>query len=165
MLETIGLLAFVTFQRLAELAWSLRNERRLRAKGAVEVGSAHYPAMVALHASWLIALWLTSWRQPIEPWWLTLFFLLQAARLWVLESLGERWTTRIIVLPSAPLVRRGPYRWISHPNYLVVALEVPVLPLALGRPWLALAFGLANLAMLAWRIRVENQALAAARYY
>jgi methyltransferase len=160
-IEAIALLVFVTAQRLAELAWSRRNERRLRARGAVEVGAAHYPVMVALHAAWIVSLWAFGWDRPIVLGWTALFFALQAGRAWVLASLGGRWTTRVIVPPGEPLVRRGPYRFISHPNYLVVALEVPVLPLAFGLPWLALGFGLANLAMLAWRIRVEGKALKA----
>jgi methyltransferase len=157
--EAVALLAFVTLQRLAELAWSRRNEARLRARGAVEVGASHYPVMVALHAAWIAALWIGGFDQPLAWGWTALFLALQLGRAWVLASLGERWTTRVLVLPGAPLVRRGPYRVFPHPNYLVVALEVPVLPLALGLPWLAVAFGLANLAMLAWRIRVEGAAL------
>ncbi|HTK36326.1 MAG TPA: isoprenylcysteine carboxylmethyltransferase family protein [Caulobacteraceae bacterium] len=159
MVEAVLLLVFVTLQRLAELGWSQRNEKRLRARGAVEAGAAHYPAMVALHAVWIACLWAFGWNRPLQAGWVGAFFVLQAARLWVLATLGERWTTRVIVPPGEPLVRRGPYRFISHPNYLVVALEVPALSLAFGLPWLALAFGLANLAMLAWRIRVEVRAL------
>jgi methyltransferase len=159
MIEAILLLVFVTLQRLAELGWSRRNEKRLRARGAVEAGAAHYPVMVALHAAWIACLWAFGRDRPPQAGWVGAFFLLQAARLWVLATLGERWTTRVIVPPGEPLVRRGPYRFLSHPNYLVVALEVPVLSLAFGLPWLALGFGLANLAMLAWRIRVEARAL------
>jgi methyltransferase len=157
--EAVALLAFVTLQRLAELIWSRRNERRLRARGAVEVGATHYPVMVALHAAWLVSLWAFGWNRPLALGWTALFFILQLGRAWVLASLRDRWTTRVIVLPGEPLVRRGPYRFLSHPNYLVVALEIPILPLALDLPWLALGFGLANLAMLAWRIRVERRAL------
>jgi methyltransferase len=157
--EAIALLAFVTLQRLAELAWSRRNEKALRRRGAVELGAGHYPVMVALHAAWLVALWVGGFDQPLAWGWTALFLVLQLGRAWVLASLGRRWTTRVIVLPGAPLVRRGPYRLLPHPNYLVVALEVPVLPLALGLPWLAVVFGLANLALLAWRIRVEDAAL------
>lgn len=153
------LLAFVTVQRLAELAWARRNETRLRAAGAVETGAAHYPLIVALHAAWLACCWLTGWNAPVQPLWLALFVVLQLCRVWVLATLGPRWTTRVFSLPGETLVRRGPYRFVRHPNYLVVALEIPVLPLALGRPDVAVAFGLANVALLAWRIRVEDRAI------
>jgi methyltransferase len=154
-----GLLLIVAAQRLAELAWSARNERRLRAMGAIEAGRAHYPVIIGLHTAWLAALFWFGWSQPVAPGWLALFLILQLARLWVLASLGERWTTRVLVLPGAPLVSGGPYRFVRHPNYFVVALEIVVLPLALGLPGLAAVFGVANAAVLAWRIKVEERAL------
>lgn len=158
------LLGYVVLARLVELAWAARNTRRLRAAGAVEVGAGHYPAIVLLHAAWIVALATgIPAETPIRPEWLALFALLQGARLWVIVSLGRFWTTRIMTLPGTPLIRRGPYRWIRHPNYLVVALEIPSLPLAFGAWGLALAFGLANLIVLAWRIRAEDGALAARR--
>lgn len=163
MAEAVALLAFVTLQRLAELAWSRRNEARLKALGAYEVGAAHYPAMVALHTAWLVCLWMLGWDRPVAPGWFAVFVLLQLGRAWVLATLKRRWTTRVIVLRGETLERRGPYRFLRHPNYLVVALEIPALPMALGLPWVALVFGLANLAMLAWRIRVEDRALAPRR--
>ncbi len=156
------LVALVAVQRLAELAVAHRNTARLLAEGAVERGRAHYPAIVALHAGWLATLAALA-PGPVDPWWLAVFLILQAGRVWVLASLGRYWTTRIVTLPGAPLVRRGPYRWVRHPNYLVVALEIPALALALGLPWPALGFGLANAAVLAWRIRIEDRALAARR--
>ena len=152
----------VALQRLGELLLARRNTARLLAEGAVEHASAHYPVIVALHAAWLVTLAVAA-PGPVGPWWLAAFLVLQAGRVWVLASLGRYWTTRIVTLPTAPLVRRGPYRWISHPNYLVVALEIPVLALALGLPWAALGFGAANAAVLAWRIRAEDRALAARR--
>lgn len=152
----------VAAQRLAELVLARRNTARLLAEGAVEHGAGHYPLIVALHAAWLLALLLRA-PGPVAPVWLAAFLLLQAGRVWVLASLGRYWTTRIITVPEAPLVRRGPYRWLRHPNYLVVALEIPALALALGLPWEAAGFGLANAAVLAWRIRIEEQALALRR--
>ena len=156
------LLVFVTLQRLAELAWNRGNEARLRAAGAVEAGAAHYPVMVALHTAWLLALWVYGLHRPLVWPWLGLYAVLQLGRIWVLATLGRRWTTRVFVLPGETLVRRGPYRFVSHPNYVVVALEIFVLPLAFGLWAIALVFGIANMGLLAWRIRVENAALRAA---
>lgn len=158
--EGAWLVAFLTVQRLAELVWARRNTARLRAAGGVEFGAAHYPVMVALHAAWLLGLWFAGHDSPVEPLWLAAFVVLQFGRLWVLVSLGGRWTTRVIVLPGAAQVARGPYRWFRHPNYWVVVLEIAVVPLALGLPVFALVFSLANVVMLATRIRVENRALA-----
>jgi len=153
------ILALVTLQRLGELWLSNRNTRRLLGQGAREYGARHYPLIVLLHALWLISLWwLAPWR-PIDGFWLALFVLLEIARIWVLASLGRRWTTRILVLPDAPLVRRGPYRFVNHPNYMVVAGEIAVLPLVFGLPLLALIFSLLNAGVLAIRIREENRAL------
>ena len=154
------LLLFVTVQRLAELVYARRNEARLRASGAVEVGAAHYPVIVALHAVWLITLWIVGRDQPLQPAWTALYLVLQLGRAWVLATLGRRWSTRVFVQPGETLVARGPYRFVSHPNYVVVACEIFVLPLALRLAGLALLFGVANLLMLAWRIRVEGRALA-----
>ena len=156
------LLAFVTLQRLSELVIARRNTRRLLAAGGVEVGREHYPAIVALHAAWLVGLWALGWDEPINPLWLAAYALLQALRGWVLGSLGARWTTRIIVVPGETLVRRGPYRWLPHPNYLVVAGEIAVLPLTLGLGAYALVFSGLNAAVLFVRIRAENRALAQA---
>lgn len=152
----------VAAQRLAELVLARRNTARLLAEGGVEHGAGHYPLIVALHAGWLLALLLRA-PGPVDAVWLAAFLVLQAGRVWVLASLGRYWTTRIVTLPATPLVRRGPYRWLRHPNYLVVALEIPALALALGLPWEAAGFGLANAALLGWRIRVEEGALAGRR--
>ena len=158
--EGVWLLAFVVVQRLAELVYAQWNTARLRAAGAVEFGAAHYPIMVSLHVFWLLALLLAGHARAVDPFWLTIFVVLQFGRLWVIATLGRRWTTRVIVEPGAPPVTRGPFRFIKHPNYLIVALEIAVVPLALGLPGLALGFTLLNAAMLAYRIRIENQALA-----
>lgn len=153
------LLALVTLERLAELWLARRNTRALLAGGAVERAPGHYPLIVLLHAAWLASLWFFGWGSALNTFWLVLFLLLQILRVWVLMTLGPRWTTRIIVTPGLPLVRTGPYRFLSHPNYVVVVGEIAVLPLCLGLPWLALAFSLANAAVLAIRIRAENAAL------
>ena len=154
-----ALLVFVTAERLLELWWAQRNTRALLARGAVEHAPGHYPLIVALHALWLLGLWVFGRSNPVSIGWLLVFFLLQAGRVWVLATLGTRWTTRILVLPGAPLVASGPYRFVSHPNYIVVAGEIAVLPLCLGLTWYAVVFSLANAAVLAIRIRAESEAL------
>ena len=160
MIWSVMLLAFVTLERLGELVLARRNTSRLLARGAVEHGAGHYPLIVLLHAAWLVGLWWMAWNLPIHPVWLGAFLLLQALRIWVLTTLGDRWTTRIIVVPGAPLVARGPYRWLSHPNYAVVIGEIAVLPLVFGLVWYAVMFSLLNAAVLAIRVRAENRALA-----
>jgi methyltransferase len=156
---SVIVLFLVTLQRLSELVIARRNTAALMAKGAVESGAEHYPLMVLLHASWLAGLWWFGWAQHIVWPFLALYLILQAGRIWVLATLGKRWTTRILSVPGEQLVARGPYRFVRHPNYLVVALEMPILPLALGLPWYALLFGVLNVAMLAWRISIEEKAI------
>ena len=156
---TIAILALVTLQRLGELFLSNRNTRRLLARGAHEVAPGHYPLIVAVHVLWLAALWWFAPGRPIDGFWLAVFVLLQIGRIWVIATLGERWTTRIIILPDAPLVTRGPYRWVNHPNYLVVIGEIAVLPLVWGLWAVALLFSALNAIVLSIRIREENRAL------
>ncbi|MFA4892281.1 isoprenylcysteine carboxyl methyltransferase family protein [Brevundimonas sp.] len=153
-------LGLVAAQRLWELWLADRNTKRLLAEGAVEVGAAHYPLFVVLHASWLAAIAIvTPWTAVPNPWWLTLYVVLQFGRLWIIGTLGRFWTTRIITLPGAPLETRGPYRFVRHPNYVVASLEILVLPLVFGQVWIALAWTMANALLVAWRIRVEDRAL------
>jgi methyltransferase len=158
-----SILGLVTLQRLAELVLAKRNTDRLRAQGAYEVAAGHYPLIVVLHSLWLVGLWyLAVWRDPVPQvsWaWLAAFLVLQALRVWVIATLGSRWTTRIIVLPGAPLVARGPYRFVAHPNYCIVAAEILVLPLVFGLVWYAIVFSLANAVLLWIRIRAEEAAL------
>lgn len=151
----------VALQRLGELWLSARNTRWQIAQGAREVGRAHYPLIVLVHAGWLIAMLVTipptaAINVPL----IVVFIGLQIGRIWVIASLGRYWTTRIICNPAVPLVRRGPYRWLRHPNYLIVIMEIAVLPLAFGAWQIAVIFSLANAAVLWWRIRVENATLA-----
>ena len=189
------ILLLVTAERLGELWLARRNTTALLKQGAFEVAPQHYTLIVLLHGFWLAGLWVLGWDQPVNLLWLAVFLVLQVLRVWVLATLGRRWTTRIIVLKSLPLVttgpyrwlqvlrvwvlatlgRRwttriivlpgeqlvatGPYRWLTHPNYVVVIGEIAVLPLCLGLPWYALAFSLANAAVLTVRIRAENAAL------
>lgn len=153
------ILALVTLQRFGELVLSRRNTERLLTRGAIEVGAAHYPLIVLLHAGWLTALWIWGRNQDVNLAALAAFVALQGLRLWILAALGPRWTTRIIVLPGAPLVASGPYRYIPHPNYAVVVAEIALLPLALHLSVLALIFTVLNLTVLAIRIRAESRAL------
>jgi methyltransferase len=153
------LLGAVTAERLAELWLARRNTAYLLAKGAREFAPSHYPAIVLLHTLWLAGLWLFGWMQPLSSFWLMIFLVLRALRVWILVTLGHRWTTRIIVLPDAPLVTSGPYRFLSHPNYLVVIGEIAALPLCLGLPWFALIFSASNAIVLTVRVREENAAL------
>jgi methyltransferase len=161
MIASVLLLAFVTAQRLGELVLAKRNTRRLLARGAVETGAAHYPLIVALHAAWLAGLWLIAWDRPVSAGWLWLYLGLQGLRAWILASLGARWTTRILTLPGEPLVRRGPYRLIPHPNYLLVAAEIAVLPLVFALPAYAVVFSALNALVMWIRVPAENAALRA----
>ena len=158
-----AIMAFVTAQRLAELAIDRRNTARLLAAGAHEVGARHFPAMVAMHAAWLAALWFSVGGRGVNVPLLAVFGVLQLLRVWVLATLGPRWTTRIIVSPGAPLVKRGPFRFLRHPNYTVVTAEIAVLPLVFGLVWIAVLFSVLNAAMLYVRIGAENRALYGAK--
>ena len=158
------LLSAVTAERLAELWLARRNTSALLASGAREYAPRHYRAIVLLHFLWLATLWIFGWARPLRWIWLVAFLVFQALRAWVLVTLGHRWTTRIIVLPNAPLVAKGPYRLISHPNYLAVAGEIATLPLCLDLPWHTLLFSAANAVILTIRIRAEEAALVGLRH-
>jgi len=155
MILPYAIMALVTLQRLAELVIASRNTRALKAQGAAEFGASHYPVMIALHSTWLIVVWATVGGRPV---YLPLLGL-QALRIWVLATLGPRWTTGIIVLRGAPLVTGGPFKILRHPNYCVVIAEIAVLPLLFGLVWVAIVFSLLNAAMLWVRIGAENRVL------
>jgi methyltransferase len=161
-----ALVAVVAGMRLVELAISRRNIARLRACGAVEEGSSHYSWMVAVHTAFLIACPLEVWlmKRPLAPALAAamLFVLVAAAalRYWVIATLGERWSTRIVLVPGQTLAATGPYRWLRHPNYLAVAAEFAALPLV-HSAWLsAIIFSVANAAVLWCRVASEEAALA-----
>jgi methyltransferase len=156
-----AVLGFVLLQRATELGVAARNTRRLRARGAVEIDARGYPWFVMLHGAWLASLFLLVPRDAAPSWpLLAVFAELQLGRLWVIATLGRRWTTRIMVLPGAQLVEGGPYRYLRHPNYAVVAGEIAVLPLAFGAVAITLVFSAANLALILRRIAIEDCALA-----
>lgn len=160
----LALIGLVALQRLFELAYSAHNTRRLLAQGGIEVGRKHYPFIVTLHAAWLLTIALALPENPpvhLVP--LALFLLLQVMRFWVIGTLGPYWTTRIITVPGEPLIERGPYRFMRHPNYAVVVAEIAVFPMVFGEIWVAGVFWILNAIVLSWRIRVEDAALAARR--
>lgn len=157
--------ALVAVQRLFELVLARRNERRARARGAVERGQKHYPLIVALHTLWLVSTLVEGLlRGPDFPdLWpvpLALFLLVQPLRYWAIFSLGESWNTKILVVPGAKAVERGPYRYLNHPNYVVVVVEILTFPLIFGAWITALVFTILNAVLLSVRIREENRALA-----
>jgi methyltransferase len=157
-------LSLVALQRFAELLYSARNTRQLLASGGVEAGAVQYPFFVLLHAAWLISM--AAFIPPLTPpnWWLLgLYVLFQPLRVWTIATLGPYWTTRIITVPGAPLVRGGPYRFFRHPNYVVVCAEIAILPLAFHAVEIAIIFSILNASLLSWRIRVEERTLSLRR--
>ena len=158
---TLGL---VLLQRVVELVWAWHNTVRLRRLGGTEADTAGYPYFVLLHAGWLasLTLFVPAASPPVWPL-LALFALLQLGRLWIISSLGRYWTTRIVTLPGTPLVQTGPFRWIRHPNYLLVIAEIAVLPLAFGAVAIAVSFSAVNLVLILRRIRIEESTLAPRR--
>lgn len=159
---TLLFLGFIVIQRLSELVIAKRNTAKLLAKGAYEVGAAHYPVMVAMHSAWIGCLLIFGYDETVAFGWLAVFAILQVFRVWILGSLGSRWTTRIIILEE-PLVVRGPFKYFSHPNYMLVVAEIVVAPMVLGLVWVAVLFTVLNAAMLWVRIAVEHKALAPLR--
>ena len=161
-------LVVLAAQRTSELVLSARNARRLLARGAREHGREHFAWLVGMHALFPVALVsevvvIADRTTPFAPPWLGVWLAAQALRYASIGSLGDRWTVRVLHLPGVPLVRRGPYRWLRHPNYVAVALELLASPLMFGAWRTALLFSLANLAVLRVRIRCEDRALAAER--
>ena len=156
--------AALSVQRLLELGLARRNERKARARGAVERGKGHYPFIVGLHSLWLFSTLVEGLVRGPEPplLWpvaLGLFLLVQPLRYWAIFSLGPFWNTKILVVPGARPVARGPYRYVRHPNYVVVVVEILTFPLIFGAWTTALVFTVLNAAVLYVRIREENRAL------
>ena len=159
MILNIVILTLVTLERLVELPIAQANTKRLIAAGGYEVAPGHYTLIVALHALWLATVWWLAPGRPVSLPLLALFGLVELGRIWVLLTLGKRWTTRIIVVPDETLVRRGPYRFLNHPNYVVVVAEIALLPLIFGLWRTAVIFSLLNAVLLILRVREENRAL------
>lgn len=162
----LGLIVLVAAERLAELVITNRNSRSLQARGGFEVGRSHFGVMALMHTAFLIAgpleVWIFDrpWNPPLSILSLLLVALTMALRYWAILSLGDRWTTRVFVVPGEPPVSRGPYRLVRHPNYLAVIVEIAALPMVHGAWLTAMVFSVANAAMLRTRIRVEENALA-----
>jgi methyltransferase len=161
MILTVVVLSLVTLQRLGELFLARRNTAGLLEQGGVEKSPGHYPLIMGLHALWLVGLWYYTLTLGLTPslGWLAIFVILQGFRVWVIMTLGPRWTTRIIVVPGEELIKRGPYRLIGHPNYAVVMCEIIVLPLAFGLVWFGVVFSVLNAILLWVRVRAEDAAL------
>jgi len=161
----VALLAFVVLERIFELVLSARNARRLRARGGVESGARHFPLLVLVHTLFPLSLlgeviWLGARPGPAWPLWLGLWLLAQGLRYWAIAALGESWNVRIWVVPGAPLVHRGPYRFLRHPNYLAVVIELVAAPMMFGAWRTAILVSVLNLAALRVRVRAEEKALA-----
>lgn len=158
------IVGIVALERLGELFVARNHTRALLREGGDEIGHGHYPLIVALHTLWLIAVYAAADKNAPPVWgWVAVFVVLQALHHWVIATLGRYWTTRIIVVPDAPLVSRGPYRFLRHPNYAVVIAEIAVLPLAFREYAIAIVFSLLNAMLLWWRVRIENGTLSARR--
>lgn len=162
--------SIVILQRIIEVIIAKRNEKKMLASGAYEVGASHYPIMITLHVSFFLSLitevlLLQRTISPLFFWLFILFLLVQGLRVWCLASLGPFWNTKIIILPGANVVKKGPYQIFRHPNYLVVCIEILLLPLIFQAYITAICFTLLNFAMLAVRIPTEEKALMEATNY
>jgi methyltransferase len=151
---------FLLTQRFTELYISRRNEKWLLSQGAIEYGREHYPYIVALHTLFIVSLiteYYLSGGKPMSHIFLLLFVLLLFFKYWVLSSLGLYWNTKIYRVPGAVAVRKGPYKWFKHPNYMDVVLEIMIIPLVFHLYYTAVIFSVLNAVMLSVRIRVENR--------
>lgn len=166
----VVIITIVVIQRLVELLIAKRNEAWMRSQGAFEAGAKHYPLMVTMHVLFFISLILEVLiaNRPLSPVWivfLSVFLIAQVVRVWCLMSLGKFWNTKIIILPDADVVRKGPYAFIHHPNYVIVTTELLVLPLIFSAYFTAILFTMLNVWMLSVRIPTEEKALKHATNY
>jgi methyltransferase len=161
----LAIVGLMIAERIAELFISERNRKALVARGGFEAGASHYPLMVGMHVLWIgaVTAWVVFAPSQINVALAVIYALVQVLRIWVMTTLGRYWTTRIITVPDAPLVARGPYRFLRHPNYVVVVIELAIMPLMFGAWHIAAAFTILNAIVLWIRISAENSALAPRR--
>ncbi len=164
MMIFIFIISLVIMQRVIELMIAKKNESYMLAKGAYEVGGEHYPFMIALHVAFFVSLlievlFFQNTLSTFFPILFIFFLIVQCIRIWCLATLGKFWNTKIIILPGANVVKKGPYKLFRHPNYFVVCTEILILPLMFNAYFTAITFTLLNIAMLAVRIPVEENAL------
>lgn len=164
MLPFLFFIGFIIFQRITELVIAKRNEKWMKSQGAIEFGRGHYPAMVAIHTAFFLSfiLEVIYFQKDLSAYWpllFTVFLITQAMRVWALTSLGRFWNTKIIILPGAEVIKKGPYKLIKHPNYLIVAVELIVIPLIFNAFVTMIAFTLLNIMILSIRIPAEERAL------
>lgn len=159
-LVAVLFLAYIVFERLIELPIANRNTKRLKAAGGVEHSPGHYPLIVAVHTGWILAMVWLGHDNPVSYVWLGLYAVLQVLRVYILGTLGRRWTTRIIVVPGEEKVVKGPFALVPHPNYLLVIVEILVAPLVLGLWEVAAIFSALNAAILVIRVSAEERAWA-----
>lgn len=153
---------FIIAQRITELIVAKRNEQWLRAQGAIEYGKEHYPLIVLLHTAFLVSLMVEYYYTGnSEPNYVLLgiYLALMAAKVWVISSLGKYWNTKILRVHATPLVNKGPYKFVKHPNYIIVVCEIAIIPLVFHLYYTAIIFSILNALMLIKRIKEENKAL------
>jgi Uncharacterized protein conserved in bacteria len=159
----IVFILFVILLRIGEMVLSRRNEVWLLQHGAIETGQRHYPAIIAMHMLFFVSLiveYSTKQTVSFNVFLLVLFFILQAGKIWIVFSLGRFWNTKIYRIPDAPLIKKGPYRYFKHPNYMIVVIEIAVIPLMFQLVYTAIAFFLLNAIVLTVRIYEENKVIA-----
>ncbi|RLQ95154.1 isoprenylcysteine carboxyl methyltransferase family protein [Falsibacillus albus] len=164
------MLSVIAFQRIFELIIARRNEKYLKAKGAIEFGKGHYRFMVLIHVLFFVSMMTevdlgAKFSSPLLPYLFTMFLFTQAARIWAISSLGEYWNTKIIVLPEAKVPKKGPYKLMRHPNYLIVTLELLLIPMMFHAYFTLFAFTVLNALILSIRIPIEEKALSGATNY
>jgi len=161
-MEFLVFILFIIALRITELLISKRNEKWLIENGAVEFGRSHYPLIVILHILFIVSLIIEYYLRSssfFNIWFLFLYFLLVALKIWVISSLGKFWNTKIFRIADAPLITNGPYKFLKHPNYIIVIAEIVVIPLVFNLYYTAIIFSALNAVMLTIRIREENKAL------